>query len=100
MTPSIFYDILEVDDTSRKELKMREYVIPKPKTMAIIKLTDLVCYLYPEVTYLNYRIDSETKEEYVRIHFKKSGFREVCVTADSNIAMIDDVLKWLKKEMG
>ena len=76
------------------------YERPAPKTMTVIKMTDLVCYVFPEVSYLNYWLDAETKEEFVRIHFKKGGFRDVCVTADSNQALVDDVWQWLKREMG
>lgn len=76
----------------------------KPKTMTVIKMKDLVTYLFDDIKTLYYMIDSETTEEKVVVVFKPRSTAwnrfhgndlEICVTADSNEALVKDVLKTL-----
>jgi len=75
-----------------------------PKTFVIAKLADTIKLVFP-ITALWYRIDKETKEEYVSYTFAAVGpdnkvyfyQKDICVTADSNAAMIDDVWKAMKE---
>ena len=77
-----------------------------PKTYIVIKLQPLCDLLFPGcIQTMNYWIDQDTKEEYVRItkpYDVNTGsvYFDVCVSADSNVSLVDDVLKRLKKEFG
>ena len=79
------------------------------KTMAIIKLLPALMYVFPEIKNAFYRIDQDTKEEYVTVtwssieydnEFGKTlheGMFHICVTCDSIAAMFDDVWKECKR---
>lgn len=87
----------------------------KPKTFITWRLNDLAKALYPEVEKMFYWIDKESHEEYVHVDYeetkiigyddnfryevKRGGF-DICVTADSNISLVNDVLKSLGRRFG
>lgn len=77
-----------------------------PKTYIVIKLQPLCDLLYPgRIQTMNYMIDDETKEEYVRVTEQYDVTRgskhfDICVTADSNVSLVDDVMKALKRRFG
>lgn len=77
-----------------------------PKTYIVIKLQPLCDLLFPGcIQTMNYWIDKDTKEEYVRITqpydvTEGSVHFDVCVSADSNVALVDDVMKALKRRFG
>lgn len=87
-----------------------------PKTIVVWKMFDLVKMLFPEIKRMWYMIDAETKEEFVVVEYKKrvystgtggsvyfktiEGSFQICVTCDSNSAMVDDVWKKLKERFG
>lgn len=57
--------------------------------------------LFPEIVSMYYYIDHESNEEYVRVIKEWSieestGEFDICVTCDSNIVIVDDVMKILK----
>lgn len=73
----------------------------KPKTMTVIKMKPLVTHLFTDVKTLFYLIDKATSEEYVSVVFNpgSKAFErfhgkslDICVTADSNEALVKDVL--------
>jgi len=75
----------------------------KPKTMTVLNLKPIVTYLFDDVRTIYYMID-QNKEELVMVVFKpgsktfeRFGGREfqICVTADSNEALVKDVLEGL-----
>lgn len=80
----------------------------RPKTMTLIKSKDAIRFIFPEVKEMFYFCDKETGEEWVQVtagatvDYKKPGdgplynFR-ICVTADSTVAMMDDIWKELKR---
>ena len=83
----------------------------KNKVMAIIKLLPTLQYAFPEIKNAFYRIDQDTKEEFVTVtaaatvnyKFPGEGPRydfNVCVTMDSVSAMYDDVWKECKRRFG
>lgn len=78
----------------------------RPKSFIIIKFLEVVKLMIPEVNNMYYRIDSETKEEYVRVEYRHYDEQnmidsrkhfDICVTCDSNEAMLDDVWRELKR---
>lgn len=78
----------------------------KSKTMGIIKLLPAMQYVFPEIKNAFYRIDQDTKEEFVVVssrHFIEGISNqiidtiEICVTCDSVAAMYDDVWKECKR---
>lgn len=88
---------------------------PKPKTFVTWRLGDLVKCIYPEVTNMFYWIDKQTHDEYVKVEYKEvrivgfddnprmmehEGEFDICVTADSNQALVNDVLKAVGKRFG
>ena len=73
----------------------------RSKTMGMIKFKDALSYAFPEIINAFYWIDKETSEEWVCVTWQDSdkkpqGF-QVCVTADSVVAMYDDVWKECKR---
>ena len=81
----------------------------RPKSFVIAKYSDAIRLVFPDVVTLYYMIDRETKEEYVVTEYKSpvtspSGKEyevthtfKICVSADSNAAMLEDVWRELKK---
>lgn len=82
----------------------------RPKSFVIAKYAEAVRLVFPEVVTLYYMIDRETREEYVVTEYKTcvqipgtEKYHEItksfkiCVSADSNAAMIEDVWRELKK---
>lgn len=75
-----------------------------PKTVIVWKILELAKALYPEIDRMWYMIDKETREEYVSISYHSTvnerdfydSFR-INVTADSNVALVNDVLKNLER---
>ena len=83
----------------------------KPKTLIVWKLKELCEQIYPEIDRMFYFVDKKTSEEYVRVmwsSFKQyenevmenSGKFDICVTADSNAALVADVMKALERRFG
>ena len=75
----------------------------KPKTFVICKFAETVKLIFPQIQRMYYRIDTETKEEFVDVAWKTDvamGIFSICVTADSNASMIDDVWTTLKRKFG
>lgn len=81
----------------------------RPKSFVIAKYAEAVRLVFPEVVTLYYMIDRENQEEYVVTEYKSivespSGKEynvthtfKICVSADSNAAMLEDVWRELKK---
>jgi hypothetical protein len=81
----------------------------RPKSFVIAKYSDAVKLVFPEVVTLYYMIDRETREEYVITEYKRvvtdlrgkeydvTNTFKICVSADSNAAMLEDVWRELKK---
>lgn len=75
-----------------------------PKTVIVWKILELAEALYPEITRMWYLVDKETHEEYVSVSYHTTingrefyeSFR-INVTADSNVALVNDVLKNLER---
>lgn len=71
------------------------------KTSATIRLSKLLQIVFEEIAHCYYRVDQETKEEYVRVVLKPGNgnnvFFDVCVTVDSVTALVDDVWKECKR---
>ena len=75
-----------------------------PKTVIVWKILELAKALYPEIERMWYMIDKETHEEYVSVSYHTTingkewfeSFR-INVTADSNAALVNDVLKNLER---
>lgn len=72
------------------------------KTSTTITLSRLLQIVFEEVAHCYYRVDQETKEEYVRVVLKPEYrdnvvYFDVCVTADSLTALVDDVWKECKR---
>ena len=72
------------------------------KTSTTITLSRLLQIVFEEVAHCYYRVDQVTKEEYVRVVLKpeypnNTVFFDVCVTADSLTALVDDVWKECKR---
>ncbi len=72
------------------------------KTSTTITLSRLLQIVFDEVAHCYYRVDQVTKEEYVRVVLKpeypnNTVFFDVCVTADSLTALVDDVWKECKR---
>jgi hypothetical protein len=75
-----------------------------PKTVIVWKILELAKALYPEIERMWYMIDKETHEEYVSVSYHATingrelfeSFR-INVTADSNVALVNDVLKNLER---
>ena len=76
-----------------------------------IKLLPALQYAFPEIKSAFYRIDNDTKEEFVTVNaattvnykFPGDGPRysfDICVTCDSVSAMYDDVWKECKRRFG
>ncbi len=81
-----------------------------PKTVIVWKISELAKSLYPEITRMWYLMDKESGEEYVAVEYKTfilhagTGFRQqfyrtirINVTANSNVALVNDVLKNLER---
>lgn len=79
-----------------------------PKTVIVWKISELAKALYPEITRMWYLVDKETGEEYVTVEYKTiphpglgpqiaGGSFRINVTADSNVALVNDVLKNLER---
>lgn len=79
-----------------------------PKSFIIANMEKSVRLLFPEVKRMWYMIDPEMKEEYVVVEYRKkfvtqfeereiTGSFNVCVSCDSNVAMVDDVWRKLKE---
>lgn len=58
-------------------------------------LQEFILRLDDSVKALAYEYDQESREEYCKIHYKNGFSRRVCITADSERAITDDVLKAL-----
>lgn len=69
----------------------------KSKLFCIIKFSDTVRYMYPEVSGLTYWINKESGEEYVRVFLYNTKDFDICVSADSLPAMITDVIKGIER---
>ena len=82
----------------------------RPKSFVIAKFAEAARLVFPEVVTLYYMIDRETREEYVVTEYKTcvqipgtEKYHEItksfkiCVSADSNAAMLEDVWRELKK---
>ena len=72
------------------------------KTSVTISLSRVLQIVFDEIAHCYYRVDQETKEEYVRVVLKpecrnKVVYFDVCVTADSVTALVDDVWKECKR---
>lgn len=72
------------------------------KTSVTIRLSKVLQIVFDEIAHCYYRIDQETKEEFVRVVLKPEYrenmiFFDVCVTADSAAALVDDVWKECKR---
>ena len=75
-----------------------------PKTVIVWKIMELAKALYPEIERIWYMIDKETGEEYVSVSYHTNingretfdSFR-INVTADSNVALVNDVIKNLER---
>lgn len=81
-----------------------------PKTVIVWKILELAKALYPEIERMWYMIDKETHEEYVSVSYHTTIFYpstgtnrdfyesfRINVTADSNVALVNDVLKNLER---
>ena len=71
------------------------------KCTTVIKVAPLVKHLYPVVTDLFYWRDNETKEEYVQVVTNSNtyGVFDVCVTCDSDIAVVKDLFTALNRRL-
>ena len=82
----------------------------RPKSFVIAKFAEAARLVFPEVVTLYYMIDRESREEYVVVEFKTQqnygaglcpqiagGSFKICVSEDSNAAMIEDVWRELKR---
>lgn len=58
-------------------------------------LQEFIKRLEDSVETLSYEYDSDTSEEYCIIRYKNGFMRKVCITADSEKAITNDVLKVL-----
>lgn len=71
------------------------------KSCVTIRLSKVLQLVFSEVAYCYYRIDQETKEEFVRVTCHRAigntNFFDICVTADSAAALVDDVWKECKR---
>ena len=72
------------------------------KTLLVNRLSHVLEVVFKEIKLCYYRIDQITKEEYVRVllHHEYCGnadFFDICVTADSAAALVDDVWKECKR---
>ena len=71
-----------------------------PKTVIVWKILELAKALYPEITRMWYLMDKESGEEYVSVEYigsNRGGCFRINVTADSNVALVNDVLKNLER---
>ena len=75
-----------------------------PKTVIVWKILELAKALYPEIERMWYMVDKETGEEYVSVSYhtyingmKTFDFFRINVTADSNVALVNDVIKNLER---
>ena len=81
-----------------------------PKIVIVWKIFELAKALYPEITRMWYSLDKESGEEYVFVEYKTKpnygagigpqitgGSFRINVTADSNVALVNDVLKKLER---
>ena len=82
----------------------------RPKSFVIAKFAEVARLVFPEVVTLYYMIDRENREEYVVTEYKAlipipgtdkehevTKTFKICVSADSNAAMIEDVWRELKR---
>ena len=72
------------------------------KTSATISLSRVLQIVFDEIAHCYYRVDQETKEEYVRVVLKpeypnNTVFFDVCVTAVYLTSLVDDVWKECKR---
>ena len=72
------------------------------KSSVTIRLSKVLQLVFSEIKLCYYRIDQETKEEYVRVLLNQEycgnvNFFDICVTADSVTALVDDVWKECKR---
>lgn len=86
----------------------KEEEMEKSKVMTLIKFKDGFRFVFPEVKEMFYVAEKESGEEYVLVHAASTVNHKflgegpvydfkINVTADSNMAMIDDVWKELKR---
>lgn len=81
-----------------------------PKTVIVWKILELAKALYPEIERMWYMVDKESGEEYVSVSYHITIFHpatgisrefyesfRINVTADSNVALVNDVLKNLER---
>ena len=81
-----------------------------PKTVIVWKISELAKALYPEIERMWYMMDKESGEEYVAVEYKTrpnygagagpqiaGGSFHINVTADSNVSLVNDVLKNLER---
>lgn len=80
----------------------------RSKVMTVLKLKDVVRYVFPEVKDMFYFYDKKIESEYVlvtagaTVNYKEPGEGplyqfKINVTADSPAALVDDVWKDLKR---
>lgn len=72
------------------------------KSSVTIRLSKVLQLVFSEIKLCYYRIDQETKEEFVRVllnrgNTENADFFDICVTADSSAALVDDVWKECKR---
>lgn len=66
------------------------------KTILINRLSNVLEVVFAEIKLCYYFVDYVAKEEYVRIITNDNTSFDICVTADSAAALIDDVWKECK----
>lgn len=79
----------------------------KPKSLFVYHMNPMITYMFDDIQYLNYYVDKENGEEFVKVYFKydskyvkehpEKPCLDICVTADSLHALLQDVLKALYK---
>lgn len=67
------------------------------KTILVSRLSHVLEVIFKEIKLCYYRIDQRDKEEYVRVILESDDFFDICVTADSAAALVDDVWKECKR---
>lgn len=67
------------------------------KVILTSRLSNVLELVFPEIKLCYYRVDQRDKEEYVRVILNDDDFFDICVTADSAAALVDDVWKECKR---
>ncbi len=67
------------------------------KTILTSRLSNTLELVFAEIRLCYYRVDYASKEEYVRVITSDDNFFDICVTADSAAALVDDVWKECKR---